>query len=310
MEKIKGLLFDIQGFSVHDGPGCRTTVFLKGCGMRCPWCANPEGMNPFPEMMYFEEKCKKGEYSCREACSSAITVKEPGGFIKINRKNCEKCGVFSCEKACRYDAIRKTGYYVTADEIIKRIQRDRNYWGSSGGLTLSGGEPLLQQPFAGRILKSCHDSYIHTAVETCGHVPWECFTECLEHIDWIFYDLKHMDSGIHKEATGVFNELILENARKIAALGNRRVIFRVALIPGYNDTVENITATARFIRSIGKDEINILPFHRLGSSKYQSLGRRDKFMFAKPCPPEQTKKFEEIFKAHGIKCYSGNSTPF
>jgi len=309
MEELKGLLFDIQSFSVHDGPGCRTVIFLKGCNLRCPWCSNPEGINPFPEIMYYEEKCRK-DYSCINACPTAISFNQPGDLININRKQCLNCSEYKCVQSCLYDALKKVGYYITVSELIKRIQRDRNYWGSAGGITLSGGEPLLQHSFVRELLKICHDSYIHTAIETCGNVPWEYFKEILNYVDWIFYDIKHMDSEIHKKAIGMSNELILKNAHKIALLKNHRIIFRMTIVPGYNDTFENITATANFIKEIGKDEVNILSFHQLGSSKYRFLGRRYECIHLKPCNKEKLMELKEIFAAHNIKCYVGNHTPF
>lgn len=310
MEKLKGLLFDIQGFSVHDGPGCRTVIFLKGCSLHCPWCSNPEGINPFPEIMYYEERCMKIDYSCTNACPTAISINKSGDVISIDRNQCVHCSEYKCVESCVYDAIKKVGFWTTVEELMKRIQRDRNYWGQSGGITLSGGEPLIQHSFVKELLKTCHNSYIHTTLETCGNVPWEYFKESLDYIDWIFYDIKHMDSKIHKKATGVSNELILENAHKIAKLGNHRIIFRMAVIPGYNDTAENITATAKFLQKIGKDEINILPFHQLGSSKYQFLGKRYECADLQPCPKEKLEELKEIFTAHNIKCYVGNHTPF
>jgi pyruvate formate lyase activating enzyme len=160
------------------------------------------------------------------------------------------------------------------------------------------------------VLKRCHDSYIHTAIETSGYVPWKYFKENLEHLDWIFFNIKHMDPAIHRKGTGVSNELILKNAENLAALKEPRLIFRITIIPGYNDTPENITATARFLKKIDKDEINILPFHQLGASKYGHLGRPCGHNRLKPCPPEKLLKFKKTFELFDVRCYLGNNTPF
>jgi len=300
---MEGLIFDIQSFSVHDGPGSRTTVFLKGCCLRCSWCSNPEGINPFPEVAYYADKCAK----CNRCVSVCPGIAKEG--VLGSRKKCETCREYNCVPVCRYDALRKIGRYMTVEEVLKKIQKDRDYWGSCGGITLSGGEPLLQHSFAAELLKTCHDKYIHTAIETSGNVPWRHFEETLEYLDWIFYDIKHMDDKSHR-ATGASNKLILENAEKIAAIGKHRLVFRSVIVPGYNDSQENMSAIADFMRNIGKDEINLLPLHRLGSSKYQSLGRNCQYDRELPPDAEKLSHFKRLFESRKIRCYLGPYTPF
>lgn len=193
---------------------------------------------------------------------------------------------------------------------MKKIQRDRQYWGAGGGITLSGGEPMFQPEFATKILKECYDAYIHTGLETCGHIPWKHYEEALNYLDWIFFDIKHMDPEIHKKGTNVSNKLILENAKRIASIGSYRMIFRVPVIPGFNDSVENITATAKFIRKTGRKEVNVLPMHHLGSTKYDLLGMEYTYNAIKPPNWGRMEEIKDIFEAYSIKCYINGFTPF
>jgi pyruvate formate lyase activating enzyme len=169
---------------------------------------------------------------------------------------------------------------------------------------------MFQPEFTTEILKECHDSYIHTGLETCGYVSWRYYKEVLNYIDWIFFDIKHMDPEIHKKGTGVSNKLILENAKRIASQGSYRMIFRMVIIPGFNDSLENITATAEFVRKIGKEEVNILPIHHLGSTKYELLGMKYTYRTIKTPNLERMEEIKEIFGTYSIKCYIGGLTPF
>lgn len=193
---------------------------------------------------------------------------------------------------------------------MKKIQRDRQYWGTGGGITLPGGEPLFQPEFAIEILKQCYDSYIHTAVETCGYVQYKVYEEVLNYLDWLFFDIKHMNSKIHQNGTGVPNELILENASRIAAKGNCRLIIRKTIVPGFNDSAENINATANFMKKIGLEEINILPLHHLGFSKYELLGKKYTWQNIKSPGLEKMEEIRKMFEGYSIKCYIGSFTPF
>jgi len=206
--------------------------------------------------------------------------------------------------------LRIAGYHITVEELIKKIQRDRQYWGTGGGITLSGGEPLFQPEFAIDILKQCYDSYIHTALETCGYVSYKVYEYALNYVDWIFFDIKHMNSEIHQQGTGVANELILENATRIAEQGNYRMIIRMTIIPGYNDSSKNVVATAKFLKKIGLEEVNILPLHHLGTSKYELLCKEYTYSDIKSPRLEKMDEIKRIFEAYSIKCYFGNFTPF
>src|ERR1035438_2204381 len=186
-ELIRGTLFDIQGFSVHDGPGCRTLIFVKGCSLNCAWCCNPEGLNAFPEPLYNASKCSSDEL-CIKACPYMAIVKNGNGLL-FKRTICRDCTTYDCVNACCTGALMLGGYKKSVEDLFDIVQRDSQYWGSDGGITLTGGEPFLQPAFAGQILKRCFKSYIHTAVETCCNVPWENIEPSLPYIDWILFDL-------------------------------------------------------------------------------------------------------------------------
>jgi pyruvate formate lyase activating enzyme len=303
-----GYLFDIQGFSVHDGPGCRTLIFLKGCSMQCCWCSNPEGLHYFPEPLYKSSTCIFDKL-CIEACGkSAITAGEQ--TLYFDKDKCRECVTRECAKACCTGALKIGGYKISGDELMKKIQRDRQYWGSEGGITLTGGEPFMQPVFVKALLQRCHLSYIHSAVETCGNIAWENIEQSLGYLDWIFYDLKHMDDSRHLAMTGERNKLILENARKLATKFTGRLVFRMPLVPGYNDNEEHILQLSAFLNSIGKDEINILPLHHLGREKYNLLGK-NYFTENFTTPSKESINYiQSVFKDHSINCYISSDMPF
>ncbi len=303
-----GTIFDIQGFSVHDGPGCRTLIFLKGCSIRCAWCSNPEGLHLYREPLYNRQKCIFDDL-CVKACSSnAITHHEES--LLFDRKKCSNCTTFECIDACCTGALKKGGYHVTLDELFATIQRDRQYWGSIGGVTLTGGEPFLQPEFCEGILKRCYSSYIHTVVETCGNVPWKNIERSLDFLDWIFYDLKQADPVKHRLMTLAGNELILENARKLSEVFKGRLVFRLPLIPGFNDDAASVKELSDFIISTGRKEINILPAHHFGREKYNLVGKTYYTDDFRTPEKEDLQRVQGLFESRGIRCYSGSETPF
>ena len=348
----RGHIFDIQGFSVHDGPGCRTLVFFKGCSLECAWCSNPEGISFFPEPLYRETKCTF-DGLCVNACPhNAITISKTGDTTRLsfNRTICAKCNSYACARACCSGALNIGGYEISVEELYLRINRDRPYWGKDGGITLTGGEPFAQPEFAHDFLKRCYDAYIHTAVETCGNVPWTNYEKSLPYLDWIFFDLKIINGSANDQKTpSPLNHPanpqtyqlanlptyqlanlptyqltnlptyqlasfpishILENARRIAGKFSGRLVFRLPVIPGFNDHAENIQETARFIHSIGRNEINILPLHHLGREKYGLLDK--KYYTTDFVIPGKTElqKIADQFASLGITCYNGSETPF
>ncbi|MFH1160293.1 MAG: glycyl-radical enzyme activating protein [bacterium] len=305
---LTGTLFDIQGFSVHDGPGCRTLIFLKGCPLSCKWCCNPEGRHAFIEPLFRRNKCTFDKL-CVEACPrGAISAEEHS--IVINRAVCATCETYVCAEACCTGALQKGGTTLTVEKLFSIIQRDRQYWGNRGGITLTGGEPFFQWEFSHAILKRCHDSLINTAAETCGQVPWEFYEPSLVYLDWLFFDIKHLDPENHRDGTGQPNRLILENAQRLAHEFPGRMVFRMAVIPGYNDSGEHIRELAGFLVSTGRKEINILPLHHLGREKYTLAGLpyyTDDFTLP---TVESLQHIAGIFGETGIACYVGSETPF
>ena len=285
---------------------------MKGCPLACKWCCNPEGQTPKPQMMYSQRKCRKETYSCMGACpEGAIMVKKAGEYPVFDRSKCARCDHFSCTKGCYNGALNVVGRYVTTQELIDIVRRDRAYWGSGGGVTLGGGEPLAQPEFTMTLLRELHDSYVHTTMETCAHVPWVHLESALQYLDWVFVDIKHMDPEKHRQETGVTNELILKNIERMVASGRpARIIPRIPLVPGYNDTDDNVLAVAEFLKKIERREVNLLPFHRLGVSKYEQLGLDYVYKDVRPHSVEKIGQIKKLFEQQGISCYVGSDTPF
>ena len=268
---MKGTVFDIQKYSTHDGPGIRTVVFLKGCPLRCLWCCNPESQHTFPELEYRYQKCIKCG-KCIIVCPRhAITIFEGQRCNQIDRTVCDNCGI--CTEHCFVGALRMVGKQMSVEEVVAQVQRDRDYYRKSGGgITLSGGEPFLQEEFAIGILKNCYKRNINTAVETTGNTKWRILEQAAEYTNLFLYDLKHMDPQIHKTLTGVSNDLILENLRRLIKHGSR-IIIRIPVIPGLNFQKENLRMLAAFLQDTAVREIHLMPFHQLGKDKYKRLGR-------------------------------------
>ena len=264
----KGLIFNIQKFSIHDGEGIRTLVFMKGCPLRCLWCCNPESQNFTEDIMFVRTKCIGCGYCVKKCPNGAIS---PETF-DIDRDKCVKCG--ECTKVCYAESKQIVGRWVTVREVLEELEKDRIAFNNSGGgLTVGGGEPTCQPEFVERLLREARQLSITTAMESCGYGDWDKIKGIYSHLDQLLMDLKHMDSETHEKLTGVRNELILENAKKIAALGTD-VTFRIPLIPGCNDTEENVKATAQFVSKLGDNvRLEILPYHKLGEDKFKWLDR-------------------------------------
>lgn len=311
MESVKNLtgkIFDIQGFSVHDGPGARSLVFLKGCSLNCFWCSNPEGIGFSNVPLYYLSKCIACG-NCAKACSNnAIRLIE--GKPAIDREICKNCNDFSCVSNCYTEALRICGRDFQLDELFAIIQRDRQYWGNPGGVTLTGGEPLLQADFAASLLEKCFNAYIHTAIETCGNVPWSSFEKVIGFLDWIFFDIKQIDPVRHKNATGCDNSAIIRNIGLLNENFTGRLVFRLPFIPGFNSSDENIKGIAALISTTRWKEINVLPLHHLGREKYRSINAEyNGKNYLVPSTFELTNA-QNIFESFGIKCHIGNDTNF
>jgi len=267
----RGVVSEIERFAVEDGPGIRTLVFMKGCPLSCVWCSNPESQKLGPEIAYFKDKCI-GCGRCVEICpQKAISYLKDEGLV-IDRSKCDNCGL--CAEVCVAGSKVLVGKSMTAGEIIAEVKKDSAFYQRSvGGITVSGGEPALQKEFLLELLAKCHAQGLNTAIETCGYTDWMSLKNIARDTDLIFYDLKHMDPLVHKRLTGVTNELILRNLRNLSRL-NKPIIARMPLIPGYNDSFNNIESTVDFVKSLDNiQRLEILPYHRLGQAKYKSLGR-------------------------------------
>lgn len=292
----EGFVFNIQKYSVHDGGGIRTVVFMKGCPMRCPWCSNPESQDMGVSRIFWKNRCI-GCKKCIDVCPIKI-----GNRMQFNQR-CKLC--MACTDVCPSKALESVGKMYTTGQIIEIIQKDMMFYDESGGgVTLSGGEPLMQWAFAADILKECHELCMNTAMETTGFAPYEHLKEVSLYCDRLLYDIKHMDNQIHKKYTGVENRLILENLKKVRALG-KEVIIRIPLIHHVNDSDKNIIETGKLAKETGIDEIHLLPFHKFGEPKYEGLGRKtweyDAFV-----PQETIKRIQEILAAEGFKvCVGG-----
>lgn len=315
-EAGKGLIFDIQSYSVHDGPGCRTLVFMSGCPLRCEWCANPEGLLVRKQVMFSTVKCKFANYKCSycmEACSQgAIKISENAeNILDFERDKCSHCTDFSCAKACTYEAIRVVGKWMSVNELLAILDRDRQYWGSAGGVTFSGGEPFVQHEFLLEMLRRCKEKYIHTAVETSAYVDTGIFLQAFRYIDFAFIDVKHMNDEQHRAKTGVSNKLILHNIRALTESGWKgRLVLRMPVIRDFNDNAENINSVIEFMKELGLFEINILPFHRLGDSKWKQLGLVYKYANETATPREKLEYIQDLFLDARIACYIGHETCF
>ena len=305
---VTGVVFNIQRFSIHDGPGIRTTVFFKGCPLRCFWCHNPEGIRPEPELQLFLDRCIScGE--CFKACPEGAHELQ-GGVRVFHRDRCVACG--RCVDTCYAAALEMTGRRMNVDAVVEEVLRDRAFYGTSGGgVTLSGGEPMLQRDFSLAILERCKAEGLHTAVETAADCRWDHLAGLLPVADLIMVDVKHIDPDIHRAVTGVPNERILANARRLARTG-KPIIFRVPVVPTVNDTPDQIAAIAEFVRNLvdarpdsGRRvadiiSLELLPFHRLASDKYRSLDLDYRASHLEPPTKDCMAELVEAASARGV----------
>ncbi|MFH1107769.1 MAG: glycyl-radical enzyme activating protein [Planctomycetota bacterium] len=277
---MNGLVLNIQRYSIHDGPGIRTTVFLKGCPLRCSWCHNPESQNSAPEVLLFPARCVRCG-ACLDACPNGAIAQAAAN----DRLRCVRCG--TCTDVCPSGARRLAGRSLSVGDVFHAVDKDRLFYDESGGgVTFSGGEPLMQAEFLTACLRACRDRGYHTAVDTCGHAPTTQLLDVAAETDLFLYDLKLMDAQRHEEFLGVSNELILENARVISARGVP-IWLRFPLIPGMNDDKDNLAALGRFARSLPTvQHLDVLPYHGLGSDKYARIGRANT-MGVTPTPTAQ-----------------------
>jgi pyruvate formate lyase activating enzyme len=299
---INGIVFDVKKFSIHDGPGIRTTVFFKGCPLRCWWCHNPESQAPEPELVFRAGRCI-GCRACEAVCvQSAISW--DGDAISTDRENCTLCG--DCVEVCYAEAREIAGREMTVAQVMAEIEQDIPFYDESGGgVTFSGGEPLLQRDFLLALLRACVEKEIHTAVDTCGFAPWAILDSIRKHVDLFLYDLKLMDEARHRKFTGVSNELILKNLQMLSAQGHD-IFLRVPIIPGINDDAENIRQIGTLAAALPHlKRVDILPYHRAAIEKYHRLDKVYGLPETRPPSDERISEIAEILREFGLQVEIG-----
>lgn len=296
MEKL--LVNNIQGYSIHDGPGIRTTVFFKGCNLRCEWCQNPEGLSGLHQVGFNAQLCHACG-KCVKACQHGAIVTEPGAH-RIDYSKCIACG--DCVTTCYYGALVSYGEPMTAQEVFDEAKKDIMFYDASGGgVTLSGGEPMLHPEYMYQLLKLLKGAGIHTAVETAGCVPWESFDRVADLVDLFLFDIKHANPLQHKKLTGQSNSLILDNATALVS-GGYDVLFRMPLLAGVNDSEDNITQTAEFMKRIRNPRLQLMPYHRMGQSKYDILNMPYPAIDVPVMDAAEVEAVRQRFEDLGIDC--------
>ena len=300
---MNGLVYNIQRFAVHDGPGIRTLVHMKGCPLKCVWCSSPQSQRGKPQLMHILAHCTACG-TCISSCPHQVISIDDFGQPQMAWENCEHDG--QCVDACPHQARELSGKFLTVEELYEEVAKDSPFYRrSNGGVTVGGGEPTMQHEFVDAFLQRCKKSSIHTAIETCGFIKWEFLEILLESLDLVFMDVKHMDTTIHREITGVPNERILENVRKAAQ--RRPLIIRIPTIPGLNDNVENIMATTNFAAELGGNlqRIELLPYHEFGTQTYDQLGMKYKIAEIKPPSDEHMENLRLMIESCGVTARVG-----
>lgn len=298
----KGLVSDIQKFSIHDGPGIRTVVFLKGCPLKCLWCSNPETQKKEPEIMFSKELCLKCQ-RCVDICDINAIRKNNFSAERIDRDLCIGCG--KCVEVCPSRALNLRGKWMTVDEVILEVEKDIQFYRSSGGgITVSGGEPFSQIRFLEKLLKECKKRNIHTAIETTGFSKWEEIDRVLDYVDLFLYDIKIINTGEHFSATAVSNEIIIDNLEKLVKR-KMNVIIRMPLIPKLTAQKENVTEIAELAKKLGISEMHILPYHNFGERKYKKLGKEYLLHDLEILKEDQVEEFRSLIIGYGLEVSVG-----
>lgn len=296
-----GTILNIQKYSIHDGPGIRTTVFLKGCSLRCWWCHNPESINIKPEIIFWQDKCIACR-DCKKTCEKdAIAFTDKG----LNRsiKRCNLCG--KCTDICPSEALEYIGTKMTIKEVMIEIEKDKVFYEESGGgVTFSGGEPLLQIDFLDNILTFLKEKDTHITIDTSGHVAWKNIDRIKDRVDLFLYDIKHMNDEEHKKLTGVSNKQILSNLKRLTLSGSN-IWVRIPIIPGMNDNDTNILEICDYLLSINLMHVYLLPYHNIATHKYERLDMVYKLPDTLPPKEEDIKRIYNIFRDQGFNVKIG-----
>ncbi|MCI8659212.1 MAG: glycyl-radical enzyme activating protein [Lachnospiraceae bacterium] len=296
--KRTGNVFNIQKFSIHDGPDIRDTVFMKGCPLHCIWCSNPESQSGLPEISFHSSKCigVKSCGDCIRHCPQGAICPDENGKVEITRDRCKICEV--CQDTCCATAMKVMGKQMTVGEVIAATQNQMSAWRANGGITVSGGEPLMQADFVEELLRQCGAMGIHTAVETCGFAAWADVSRVVKHCDLVFYDVKIWNDEKHQKYTGVSNRMILENLQWLSReYPNLELIVRTPVIPGINDSVEELEKIVDFLKTLNHlTDYELLPYHAFGSNKYAQLGRAYELTGAEALSREKIESWNQQFR--------------
>ena len=298
--EARGVVFNIQRFSIHDGPGIRTTVFLKGCPLHCGWCSNPESIRLSPEIITRDIKCIRCGKCVKVCLQQAIIVVDNTRTIQWEK--CNYC--MKCADVCPSGAIKAVGKRMNVAEVMDVVARDASYYRrTGGGMTLSGGEPLVQWQFALKLLQEAKKKGFHTTLDTSGYADWEVLDKVLNYTDLVLYDVKHLDSAKHKKATGVPNERILDNLRKTLEKAGSKVWLRHPVIPHFNDSEEDLKQLCKFVLTLkpSVEKVSLLPYHKFGELKYAAIGKVYLWKDIPMISDEQIQKFKKLIESHGIK---------
>jgi pyruvate formate lyase activating enzyme len=300
---MTGRIFDIKRYSVHDGPGIRTTVFLKGCGLHCLWCHNPESIAGGPELMHWPARCVRC-HACVKACPTGALTVGAAGAVSVDRSKCDLCG--QCAEACLYEAMQIVGRAASVDEVLAEIERDRVFYEQSGGgVTLSGGDPLVQPGFAEALIEACRSRGFHTALDTAGLSPNGALDRLAAKADLVLFDLKVMDDARHRELTGVSNVPILDALKRLAVAG-REIWVRIPLVAGVNDGDDNVRRTIDLLLALKTvRRVGLLPYHAGGLDKARRIGKDAQFRKFEAPSQERIAAVEAAFRAAGFEVHRG-----
>lgn len=295
----KGIVFNIQKFSIHDGPGIRTTVFLKGCPLRCQWCSNPESQLEKVQILYDQNKCIHCQ-KCINICpQQAISVSN--NYIHIDFEKCTGC--LQCVNNCPTDCLSYEGEFKTVEEVVKICLQDKDFYDeSNGGVTISGGEGMIQPAFVLKLIQALKEKQIHVAIETTGYIESTTFKNLAKMFDLLLFDVKHYDSQKHFDATAVYNELIIDNL-KWAITHQINVLPRIPIIPDFNDSLNDANQLAKLLIAVGATRVQLLPFHQFGERKYELLNRTYQFKNKKALHPENLTEYRQVFLDKGLECF-------